>query len=264
MKTNFFNYLFLFMAIAIIGEGIYIFILRNKSETVQQSQDFTKAAANDFKLAVVHHKDATGHDHVVVSGQPNVFTSAAIAADSVVKNEPDSIAALLKIKTAQITYWEEIASVNERRALKAEHERDSHGNLLPEYEYHDNSLDLVFHTNTAEFDVKKKDSLNHIDYFTKSWFLGPKHYYSDILYADTATRINGLKRMVINTDHNTDWNLKGQVRATYLFGDGYIVPAAGLILSKGPWDIMASYYYSRSLQHWEPRGTIAYNFFSLH
>lgn len=263
MKINW-NYVCLVLFIGVLLEGFIIYKLTHETTTVQQATELDKAIKKDFAVdTIIRYRDAAGKQHAQTTGNQNTFDQNTIDNNDTPLGGPDTTAKILKIQANQITYWQQIAAVNEARALKAEQQRDAKGNLLSAYEYHDPHKDIVFHTDNATFDFTGRDTITHTDYWKRKWFLGARHYYTDIFSADTATRITGFKTLSINTDHNKGWNLKGQLRGTHSFIDGNSAGSAGIDIIYNNWEIAAGYGYMPSLRKWGPLGTVTYNVFSL-
>lgn len=262
MKTNWIALGIIFLLGALLG-GFSIYKYMAPGSTSSQNQAKLDTAINNgFKVdTLIKWRDAAGRNHVKTGANQNTFADGTLNGNTVMGG-PDTAAKVLGVLIDKVSYWQEVASRMEMRAVKAEQERDSKGNLLPAYGYHDTWKDIVFHTDNATFDVDQRDTVHQVDYWTRKWVLGNRHYFTDIFHADTSIKINGYRRLAINTDHNGGWNIKGQLQAAYVGADGTFIPSAGVELTYGNWELAARYGYLQHLQKWSPIGSLTYNVFS--
>jgi hypothetical protein len=237
----------------------------NLNQAKDQKPALIAASKNDFQVNPDKKvKDTSGTSHFIVPAHQNVFNQTTIAQNPDINlGGADTVALAMDIQRKQIQQWQQIATLSEARALKAENKLDSAGRLVRYYK--SKFIQLAYHppissdsTDHGTFDYKKYEDLNVLQYWKRMHLIGPKKSFIDISSLDTNTTITNYRTFEVQSDP-FPFSLTVQPRMDYFFTSGRFVPSASLIAGYKNWEVGYKYYYSHLYQALKPALTFSYN-----
>lgn len=237
----------------------------------QQSKNLIVAAKNGFSVPLSKGiKDSTGAQHYQAPANQNTFTSTTIAnkQSSVSLGAADTTAKILGIQSDQIIYWQQVAMMYKAQSLKAQKTIDTMGTIVRYYK--DKFTSIAYHypknpmdtSDMGSFDFQHNTVLSQTEYFRKKFLWWKYSPVIDISAADTNETINGYKTLSI-TQTPVSLGFKAQLKSSYDFATGRLIPSVGAIISIGNWDISGRYYYNSSQNKFRPIVSAAYNFINI-
>lgn len=225
---------------------------------------------------VARHTDSAGQNHAITqvalpitAGQlkqylaisPGGMDSTAMQLVKLMKDN--------NLKDKQIEGLQQVTFTSQAREQKAVAALDSQKRVT--YYYKNKYLEITLRpgntpglvNDTASLDYKYNLNLYSVQYWKRSIpLIGSKHSYIDLFSDDPNVTINKLKRFTVE-QVQPSFGLRGQVRSSYDFATGRIIPSAGLEMSFGKFDLSGRYYYSQQFDKLEPIISATYNFITI-
>lgn len=242
------------LLLAAIAFGFYERTKREKAESQSVTNQKTVSQAATI---IDHYIDSSKRNHVVISSDSNKLeqdwykNGTAISGGLV-----DTVATALNIAKKQLQEVTQIASTTRAEKLQALKTIDSLKRIT--YYYKDKYLQLAYRpsksgdtTDNGEFDFKYNDSLNVVQYWKKSWFLGAKKSFIDIYSNDPRTTVNGVKRLVVQ-QNQPNFGLRIQAVSSYSFSRKTLNLGPGIQFDFKRFSLVGSYYYDFDRSTWRP------------
>jgi hypothetical protein len=149
---------------------------------------------------------------------------------AILEVQVDSLARILKIKPKQVESLTQIKSdINLDKPLTITNVVDTIQpkekgqspiiNKYTKFQYKDKWIDIVGDVNHKnKIKIQGQDTLTKTDYWKKKWFLGSRHYYSDISNKNPHINITGVKQ-VESDIKDTHWSVGPYIGVGYQAGD---------------------------------------------
>lgn len=251
-----------------IGFAIWGFKQKDQKETAQVKTASQEKVVKQAATIINTYIDKNNLNHSVISADSNRLSAnwydngTAISGGLV-----DTVAQALGIAKKQLQEAVQISTTTEAAKLKAEKKIDSLQRLT--YYYRDKYLQLAYRpakpgdtTDNGQFDFKYNDSLNVVQYWKRSWFLGAKKNYIDIFSNDPRTTVNGIKRLVVE-QKEPSFGLRVQAIANYNFSKQVVNVGPGLQFDFKRLSLLGTYYYDFDGQAFRPTFAARYDLIKL-
>lgn len=248
----------LICVLLLAGVAVYLYVRHQNAELEKLNlQKKTISDKVQTEATIIARKvDKQGLQHVTIEAAENIIPHAMINEPAVSTGILDTTAMAIGQQKKQIQVLTQISTTAQARALRAERIVDSLQRVT--FYYKDRYLQLAYRpalinakdsTDHGQFDFSYNDSLNVVQYWKKSWFLGAKKSYIDIYSNDKRTTVNGVKRLVVEQKHPT-FGLRIQAVGNYSFSRKLLNFGPGIQFDFNRFSIVGSYYYDLDATRW--------------
>lgn len=236
----------LIIVLLLIG-CIYLFFFYKAPQNIVQNvstppevEEFVSAEVDKINSEI----DKKGFNHAVFEAVQNNISDIQKVRDSA-KKELDSALNLRDIEKKKVQHYLNQSIVWRDSFLLAKQTSDT------SFRFKDKFASIEFVKPTQKdpyFNFSYDASVNYLEYWDKSWFLGKKKQYIDLWVEDTRATINGVKRIKIQPKPD---NFKLDVSAAGIYTDRVNIGIDGNI-TLGRTKLGAGYYYDFIDNSWKP------------
>lgn len=259
IKENWKNYALL----ALLAIALIALILANyyhgKIVTKQQNANAKAIIANPTADIIDRYTDSLQQNHAAINASQNTVTAASMKdTANTHKSKLDTIAKAVGL--SNVSQIQEVTQENielKAQNLKLKKSLDSAGNAL--LSYTDKHMHLTYNPRDSTLNWTYNVNLTSVRYNKPTWLPFIKgasilDFYTD----DPRVTINGVNHLTVQ---QTDplLGISGNVKASYDFNSGRVIPSAGVDFRVGHTIFGTRYYYSFRDKQFKPMASVSYN-----
>lgn len=242
------NIIIILLAAVIIVISVKYYFSSKEVKVV--TNNIITAAKKDFAVALNKSNGRT----TTPSGQ-NTFTKSQVP-DSILKNTTiDSLSKELKIKTDEVTHWQQVSISIKGEQLKAQKIIDSLGGVGA---YYKDAYISIAYAN-GFFDYSENFKLNQIEYPSKKFLWIKYANVIDLSTDNPRAQINSFKTFTV-VPNPPNWTLKVQGGANYNISTKTLTPVAQLNIGYKDWNFTGGFVYTNTINSFIG---VNYSFISL-
>jgi hypothetical protein len=233
---------------------VYCFILKTRLESNVMKELSQKDQINTEAEIIARKVDKEGIEHVTIEATKNLLPANEAKESAVSPGILDTTAMAIGILKKQVKDLTVINSTLLAENIQVKKIINSDNSIS--YNYSDKWVNLKFTpsidtTSEGRFDFSYNADLNIVQYWKRNWFLGAKKSYIDIYSNDQRTKINNVKRLVVEQE-SPMFGLRLQASTSYNPVDGEISVGPAMRIDAGRFSFQGNYHWFPELNKWQP------------